>query len=106
MKRPSTQDIIDRIYNIVAEIEGITHLDVDSEFDEDDFQVFRIRLATATTEYADVIICRTATEQMTDHDIEMEVRGEMKAWDARTNGKHSSIGAEPMAENRTTATAS
>lgn len=106
MKRPSTQDIINRLYDIATEIPGCTTLWVDDGFDEDGFHEFRIDIGTDKAQYPIISMCRKSIEAMTDQDIEDEIRKEMEAWDNRlcnaqlpqpNLGNRSSNGAEKTA---------
>lgn len=89
MKRPSTQDIIDRVYNIAVDIGTLAALDVEDEIDEDGFQDFRIRLDTYEMEYADILLARNFIINATDQEIQDEIRREMKAWEERACNKPS-----------------
>ena len=83
MKRPSTQDIISRLYDIATEIKDVTTLWVDDGFDDDGYHEFRIDIGTVQTQYPIITMCREAIENMTDEDIEDEIRKEMEAWGNR-----------------------
>lgn len=106
--RVPTQFYLTKIYDIIADMPSITHLDVDNEHDEDGEQLFRIRYCINNIDYPDVLIYRECAERMTDEDVRNEVRGEMKAWESKLVeiGKHISSGALSTSESQATETAS
>ena len=102
--RVPTQFYLTKIYDIIAGMPSITHLDVNAEHDEDGEQVFRIRYCVNNIDYPDVLIYRGCAENMTDEDVRNEIRKEMKAWESKLAriGKHISNGAPSTNESQAT----
>ena len=103
-RRLTSKEQRERLENIVQEIPNLKEWSVDWAYNGDEY--YKIGITTHAEIYPDFTMEREALDEMTDAEIMEDLKGEMKAWDARMSGKHSSIGAEPMAENQTTATAS